>query len=289
MSLQHKCALKQHFLSSSWPSMTDAEYQKLKDSILLVGVQNPITIYEGEVLDGWHRYRAATELGMPCPSKELGDIDPIDYVKSQNESRRNHLTDSQIALAVATMYSGRPVGRPENNCAPGAQLNSQPTIAKMAAEAGVSVRTMNQANTVKNKATQQVKDAVKDGTMSVKKAAATVAPPRPDKPAKSEPAIKEQATPEFSALDEAQDHIHELQLQNQHLQDRLDAVVLHATDDEAAQALERTRELREQVRTLEINLDAVTRSRDQYQNEAAQSKKQCVSLLAKLKRLQDGH
>ena len=271
--------------------MQPNEYQKLKDSILLVGVQNPITLYEGEVLDGWNRYLAATELGMDCPSRPLGDVDPIDYVRSQNDARRNSLSDSQISLAVATMYAHRPVGK--SYLVPGTKLDGKEvkTTAELAAIAGVSPKTMSQAKAV-TRASQEVKDAVRDGTLSVKRAAATVNPAKPQKPADpepTEPPIKEQATPKYTELDEAQDHVHELQLKNQELQDRLDAVVLHPTDDEAAQALERTKELRQQVRTLEINLEAVTRSRNECQNEAAQAKKQCVSLQNKLKRLQDGH
>ncbi len=44
--------------------------------------------------------------------------------------------------------------------------------------------------------------------------------------------------------------------------------------DEQRQAAELIAELRKQIKTLEINLKAVTRSRDQLQNENAELRKQ---------------
>ncbi len=57
-------ALAQHPLSAAFPAMDADDFQSLKDSIENIGVQNPITLYDGMVIDGWHRYTAATELGM---------------------------------------------------------------------------------------------------------------------------------------------------------------------------------------------------------------------------------
>jgi len=58
----------QHPLGAAFPAMSDTEFQALKDSIDANGVLNPITIFEGMVIDGWHRYTAANDLGMDCPS-----------------------------------------------------------------------------------------------------------------------------------------------------------------------------------------------------------------------------
>ena len=70
--------------------MSTEDFQGLKDSIENIGVQNPITIFEGMVVDGWNRYKAANELGMDCPSKELDAwIDPVAFVRAQNKDRRH--------------------------------------------------------------------------------------------------------------------------------------------------------------------------------------------------------
>ena len=62
----------------------------------------------------------------------------------------------------------------------------------MAAAAGVSVRTIQDAKVVAEKATPEVKAAVKAGTTSVEKAAATT---KPAKPAKAKPTETATATP----------------------------------------------------------------------------------------------
>lgn len=49
----------QHPLSAAFPAMQSDEFQALVDSIESIGVQNPITLLDGMVIDGWHRYKAA--------------------------------------------------------------------------------------------------------------------------------------------------------------------------------------------------------------------------------------
>ena len=175
-------SFSQHHLSAAYPAMATDEFQSLKDSIEIIGVQTPVTLFEGQVLDGWHRWTAALELGMACPTAELGDVDPRDFVRAVNGKSRRHLTQSQLAAAEVALWHWAPVGKP--NVAPGATLA---TNAQMAAAAGVSPRTIRDAKVVASKATPDVKAAVKDGTMSVKQAAATTKPPKPAKTAPAAP------------------------------------------------------------------------------------------------------
>ena len=60
------------------------------------------------VIDGWHRYTAANELSIECPTVELGDVDPRDFVLAQNRARR-HVTQAQLALATTAVYAWKPV------------------------------------------------------------------------------------------------------------------------------------------------------------------------------------
>lgn len=80
---------KQHPLSRAFPTMGGEDYESLCDSITNIGVQNPITLFEGMVLDGWHRYKASIKVGMPCPTVELGDVDPKDFLLALNTARRH--------------------------------------------------------------------------------------------------------------------------------------------------------------------------------------------------------
>ena len=150
-------------------------------------MQTPVTLFEGQVLDGWHRWTAALELGMACPTAELGHVDPRDFVRAVNGKSRRHLTQSQLAAAEVALWNWAPAGKP--NSAAAAELA---TATQMAAAAGVSVRTIQDAKVVAAKATPDVKAAVKDGTMSVEKAAATT---KPAKPAKAKPAKTARADP----------------------------------------------------------------------------------------------
>lgn len=159
----------QHPLSAAFPEMTPDEFLALKDSIQTIGVQNAVVIYEGMVIDGWHRYSAARELAMACPTMEMDpEIDPKDFVLAQNKNRR-HITAGQIALAIASVNQWSPAGRP-NNGALSAPFRK--TVADMAHDGGVSLRTMKQATSVKANATGLVQDAVRRGDIGLPKAAA---------------------------------------------------------------------------------------------------------------------
>nr|WP_313036547.1 hypothetical protein [Achromobacter ruhlandii] len=184
-------AYKQHPLSAAFPAMSAPDFQALKDSIECIGVQNAITLHEGMVIDGWHRYSASQELGMPCPERELPvDVDPVDFVKAQNKERR-HLSAGAWALIETELWQWRSVGKPTSaNSAPGAEYqdierNSAPgavlapkSAADMAASAGVSVRSIEQAKNVSRKAATEIKDAVKAGAVSLKDAAVVASLPQ---------------------------------------------------------------------------------------------------------------
>jgi ParB-like chromosome segregation protein Spo0J len=147
--------------------MTPEEFESLRESIHVNGVLNPITIHEGMVLDGWHRYLASIELGMDCPEAELEDwIDPKDFVLAQNKNRR-HITMSQLAMATAAVYEWISVGRP-NNSAMMAELNK--TDSELAEISGTSVRTISRAKAVMKNATPEVQNAVKSGKIGLYKA-----------------------------------------------------------------------------------------------------------------------
>jgi ParB-like chromosome segregation protein Spo0J len=249
--------MKQHPLSSAFPAMPDDQFESLKDSISNIGVQEPITVFEGMVLDGWHRFTAANEVGAQCPTVELGDVDPQDFVIAKNKARR-HITASQLAAAVVAVYGWRSVGRP--NVAPGATLTK--TNAELAELAGTSVRTIRQAKTVESKATPEVKEAVKAGVMSVKKAAETVNPP------------KASEHEERDVADESASFIAELADENETLRARLAVGVMDGTDEEKREAAETITHLRQRVKSLEAEVIALRASRDGFQREAAELRKQ---------------
>ena len=171
--------------------MSDSDFQALQDSIMNIGVQMPIVIFEGQVIDGWNRYRAATALGMDCPTTPFDEsIDPVEFVKAMNDARR-HITGSQRAIAIVAIHGWKPVGRPQNNV----EATSTLTQEAMAAEAGVSKKTIQQAQVAQKAG---LADKVKSGEMTVEQAS-NVAKGKPAKAAKKDkpaPKAAPQDTPE---------------------------------------------------------------------------------------------
>jgi len=81
--------------------------------------------------------------------------------------------------------------------------------------------------------------------------------------------------------------VQELQKENEELQDQLTVAMAASTDDiqkEKAESI--IKDLRAQIRVLEIELKAVKNSRDQFQAENAQLMKQVAMLQKKLKKLE---
>lgn len=93
---------KEHELSKIIPSMSEEEYQGFKEDIRINGLNHPIILYEGKVLDGRHRYRACQELKIEIRTEEYKGDQPLTYIISQNIKRR-HLTQSQIAAIAVEL------------------------------------------------------------------------------------------------------------------------------------------------------------------------------------------
>ncbi len=279
---------QQHQLSAAFPAMSAEDFQSLKDSITEIGVQNPITLFEGMVIDGWHRYTAANELGMDCPVVELGDVDPRDFVLAQNKARR-HTTQAQLAMATTAVYAWRPMGSNQHQARVGTECPPKST-AELAQIAGVSEKTIKQAKAVQTKAAPEVVEAVKTGEIGLPKAAAIAKLPKEEQAAaihKPAPKAAPEAPPAPAnhELEEAVSTINELAAENDQLRDRVAVAAMHGTDEERAMAAETIAELREQIKTLEAELDAVRTSRDSFQRQNAELMKQVRLQQKQIKKL----
>lgn len=173
---------EQHELSAAFPAMSDEARLALRDSVEDIGIQNAVVLFEGKVIDGWHRYCAARELGANCPTVELpADVDPRAFVLAQNRARR-HLTASQVAFVVAAVHEWVPAHRPvADKSAPGADFPK--TAPELAEIAGVGVRTIERAKAIVRDGAPEVQAAVQSGEVSVKQAAEIVKCPKPDQAA----------------------------------------------------------------------------------------------------------
>lgn len=102
------------------------------------------------------------------------------------------------------------------------------------------------------------------------------------KPAK-EPVLKEKEPAPQQEFDARDELIDTLTKENEQLTDRLAVAATEGTDEEKKMAEQTIADLREKVRILEIELTAVKSSRDTYQAENMQLKKQVAMLNKKLK------
>jgi hypothetical protein len=158
---------EQHELSKAFPPMSDEEFLDLKDSIENIGVQMPIVIYEEKVIDGWHRYTAANEVGMSCPETDLpDDVDPRDFVLANNKTRR-HLNKGQLAISYTRVYEWYPSGINK-----GCLLSRHPKTNKELAQlSGTSRTSIEHAKTLLTKGDKEVVEAVDQGKISLRRGA----------------------------------------------------------------------------------------------------------------------
>jgi hypothetical protein len=257
--------LEQHPLSAAFPAMSEDDFQALVDDIEVNGQREPIIIFDGMVLDGWHRYQACLRTATP-PTKFnfKSDEDPVAFVKSQNLHRR-HLTASQRAAAVVACSEWHPAHR-QKKVAVAATLPK--TNGQMAKEAGVKVRTITDVKTAKNAG---LIEPVRDGALTAEEAGKIV---------RGHFEKKQAPKPE-----DDQDAVAILSEENDRLNARLAVAAMDGTPEEKALAADTIESLQAQVKTMTAELDAVKASRDSYMRELAEVKRQCLSQQRQLKKL----
>lgn len=181
--------LTQHPLSAAYPAMEPGDFDALAADIKLHGLREPITLFEGQILDGWHRYNACMCGSVPMAFVEFDEGDPREFVISKNGHRR-HLTASQRAAAIVKTMEWRPRG------AQPAQIRTSTdsaTTEQMAKAAHVGTSTIEQAKKAEDAG---FGDLVRDGKVSAKKAAEIAkAPAKVQKAAKA--ALERGETPKL--------------------------------------------------------------------------------------------
>jgi MT-A70 len=95
---------KFHPLADMLPLVEGAEFDRLVADIIENGLLNPITRYQGQILDGRNRERACRAAGVEPRYVEFEGKDPAAFVLSQNLARR-HLGPSERAMVAARMVN----------------------------------------------------------------------------------------------------------------------------------------------------------------------------------------
>lgn len=89
-----------HPLANLVPAMDPGELAQLVEDVRTHGLREPITLYDGQILDGRHRYAACRLAGVALRWELYEGDDPVAFVLSKNLHRR-HLTSAQKAAIAA--------------------------------------------------------------------------------------------------------------------------------------------------------------------------------------------
>ncbi|MGZ5849895.1 MAG: hypothetical protein ACXWJN_04835 [Methyloceanibacter sp.] len=137
-----------HPLAEMLPLVLGAEFERLVADIAEQGPLNPITLYQGKVLDGRNRERACRAAGVEPRYVEFEGKDPAAFVLSQNLARR-HLGPSERAMVAARMANLKWGQR-------GDRVEGQICLSKAAQLLGVSPRSVKSARVVLDHGTAEL-------------------------------------------------------------------------------------------------------------------------------------
>lgn len=156
-----------HPLADLFPALPVTDYEALKADIAEQGVLTPIVLWNGKLIDGRHRMRAASELGKDFDTVTLacaeGDLPK--KVAAYNLHRR-HLTTGQRAAIAAEMAN---MGRGGDHRPPTPMDQADPLVSqsKAAQIMGVSHPSVKRAAEVIKKADDETVRALRDGAISL--------------------------------------------------------------------------------------------------------------------------
>jgi hypothetical protein len=162
-----------HPLADIFPLIEGSEFNALVEDIRARGLCEPVTVFQGKILDGRNRARAAAAAQVELSSVNYDGDDPLEFVISKN-LRRRHLRDSQRAL-IAARLANMPRGARTDR---GKRLDSISTL-RASQLLNTRARTVSNAKVVRDNGVSELVKLVERGECSVS-AASIVARLSPD-------------------------------------------------------------------------------------------------------------
>jgi N6-adenosine-specific RNA methylase IME4 len=156
--------LEFHPLADAFPLIEGADFDALVEDIAAHGLREPITLYQGQILDGRNRYLACLEASVDPHFGAYTGNDPVGYVVSLNLKRR-HLDESQRAMVAARLATLKQGARTDLS------PNGEMSQAQAASLLNVGKRSVERAAEVRDHGAQELQHAVERGEVSVSAAA----------------------------------------------------------------------------------------------------------------------
>ena len=278
-----------HPLCTLFPRVAGAEFEALVSDIKAHGLRQPIVLHDGMILDGGNRYRACVEAGIEPSFIDFNGESLVAFVLSANLHRR-HLSPGQQAAIVASAQDWAKAqfqGANRHTIKKTGNVAGLETIADRAAQSGASERTQRMADKVA-KADPELAKKVAHGEVSLPKAAAKVDGKKPKKPKRELNAVPDEIKdydPRDDELKAAHQAASELAAENDRLKDQIAVESMDASEEAKTQAAETIADLRTENKNLLAELAAVKVSRDTYQRENVELKKQCATQQREIKKL----
>jgi len=99
--------------------LSDEEFEKLKESIKLEGIRDPLVVWNGFLIDGYHRYKIAQEhnLEYKIVEIELPDKDAVKEWIIKNQLGRRNLTEQEVSYYRGKLYEAQKLNHGGNRTA----------------------------------------------------------------------------------------------------------------------------------------------------------------------------
>ena len=168
-----------HEYANLFPMMTDREFSELVESMKRDGYHeySPIVIYQGMILDGRNRYRAADTVGvLPMLTQFVGDDEAAYQFAKSNNLARKHWDPDQLAVIAldieaveAERAKARMLAGIKANPTADQQQGKGMAAEKAAKQVGASTRKVQRAKALR-KSSPELAEEVKEGKKTLKQA-----------------------------------------------------------------------------------------------------------------------
>ena len=111
--------LKAHPLADLLPTISDTDLTALAEDIAANGLNHPIVMHDGMILDGRHRYRACRQVGVTPRFREFDGVSPA---RSLRDLRRGSVAENVTEVVISLYDHGRRTQRLRAVDGPGATV-----------------------------------------------------------------------------------------------------------------------------------------------------------------------